>query len=145
MPRAGLPECLAAVARKVQANAEDVEVFVVAGIDADLAEVHRPRVEAVDALPRFAAVGGLVHAAVLEAVGPLAVLDVLALAAVVGAVRPRRRRSSRCRRSRPRRRIRALRPLAVGQFDSLRLAAALDLQADLVLGLGGVGNGEHSS
>ena len=80
-------ERLAAVRGAVQLDAEDVDVLVVAGIDADLAEVHRPRVEAVDARPGLAAVGRLVDAAVLEAVGALLVLDVLALAAVVGVRR----------------------------------------------------------
>ena len=75
-------ERLAAVVGAVQRDAEDVEVLVVGRIDADLAEVHRPGVEAVDARPGLAAVGGLVDAAVLVAVRPLLVLHVLALAAV---------------------------------------------------------------
>ena len=67
-------ERLAAVGRAVEADAEDVNVLVVAGIDADLAEVHRPRIDAVDARPRFAAVGRFVDAAVLETVRPLLIL-----------------------------------------------------------------------
>src|SRR5205814_4951376 len=73
-----------------QRDAQDVEVVVVAGIDADLAEVHGPRVDAVDARPRFAAVGRFVDAAGLEAVGPLLGLDVLLLAAQRRAVGPPR-------------------------------------------------------
>ncbi len=81
-------EGLAAVGRAIQRDAQHVEVLVVAGIDADLAEVHGARVDAVDARPRLAGVGGLVDAAVFVGVGALLVLDVLALAAVPEGIRP---------------------------------------------------------
>src|SRR5439155_6308791 len=61
--------------------------LVVGRIDADHAEVHGPRVDAVDALPGFAAVVGAVDAAVLPAVGALRVLDVFNLAAELPHVR----------------------------------------------------------
>src|SRR5262249_47700086 len=47
-------ERFAAVGGAVDRHAEGVDVLVVAGVHADLAEVHRPRVEAVDAHPGFA-------------------------------------------------------------------------------------------
>ena len=93
-------ECLAAVAGAIQTDAEDVDIFLVAGIDADLAEVHGPRIDAVDARPRFAAVGGFIQSAVLEAVRPLLILHVLALSAVPETIGPLRiRRSRRPRRA----------------------------------------------
>src|SRR5262249_37147128 len=54
----GRAEGLAAVTGAVQRDAQHVQVLLVGGIDADLAEVHGPRVDAVDARPRVAAVGG---------------------------------------------------------------------------------------
>src|SRR5262245_30887824 len=74
-------ERLAAVLRTIQGYAQDVDILVVAGVDANLAEVHRSRVQAIEARPRFAAVRGLVQSAVLEAVRLLAILDVGRLAA----------------------------------------------------------------
>src|SRR5438132_8902366 len=64
---------LAAVAGAGHRDAQHVKVVRVAGIDADLAEVHRPGVDAVDSRPRIAAVGRLVNAAVLEAFGTLSI------------------------------------------------------------------------
>src|SRR5438067_7472830 len=65
----------------VHRDAADVEIFVIARIDAQATEVHRARVEAVDALPGFAAIRGFVDAAVFEAIGALLVLHVFHLAA----------------------------------------------------------------
>src|SRR5205814_1169469 len=79
-------ELLAAVRGLVLLHAEDVDVLVVGWIDADLAEIHGARVEAVDASPRFAAVGGLVDAAVFVGVGALVVLLVGGLSAVEGVI-----------------------------------------------------------
>src|SRR5262249_28747775 len=67
-------------------HAEDVDVLVVGRIDADLAEVHGAWIEAVDAGPGFAAVGGLVDAAVLVGVGSLLVLLVRGLSAIEGVI-----------------------------------------------------------
>src|SRR5262249_47477913 len=47
---------LATVGGAVLRDAEDVDVVGVAGIDADLAEIHGPRVDTVDAGPGLAAV-----------------------------------------------------------------------------------------
>src|SRR6266446_1906841 len=74
-------EGLAAVLRAIHLHAEDVDDLLVQRIDADLGEVHRPRIEAIDAGPGFTAVGGFVDAAGLVSVGPLLVLDIFALAA----------------------------------------------------------------
>src|SRR5205814_364919 len=109
-------ERLAAVAGAVRRDASHVEVLLVAGVHADLAEVHGPRVDAVDARPALAAVGRFEDAAVLEAVRPLLVLDVLALAAVQEAERP----------------------VAAGTEDDrdlLRLLVALDRERDRVVRL----------
>src|SRR5262249_36182440 len=81
-------ERLAAVIRAILRHAEDVEVLVVAGIDADLAEVHGSRVDGVDAGPAFAGVGGHEQSAGLIAVGPLLFLGVFFLSAQAGAIRP---------------------------------------------------------
>src|SRR5207237_5719417 len=78
-------ERLSAVARFVKVHAADVNVSLILGIDLDIAEVHRPRIEAIDALPGFAAVGRFVDAAVFKAVGPLLVLYVLHLASQIPA------------------------------------------------------------
>src|SRR5205807_53442 len=77
-------EGLAAVARAVQRDTQDVDEAIIVGIDTDLAEVHRPRAHTVDAPPGIAAVVGAVDAAVLGAVGALAVLDILDLSAQSG-------------------------------------------------------------
>src|SRR5579871_744524 len=69
-------ERLAAVVGAVQRKAQNVEITIVIGIDADLTEVHGPGIEAVEAHPRFALVARLVDAAVLEAVGLLLVLNI---------------------------------------------------------------------
>src|SRR5262249_9697660 len=113
----------------VHRNAQDVEVLLVAGIDADLAEVHRPRVEAVDTRPRFAAVGGLVDAAVFVAVGALLVLGVGPLTAVHEAVRPQSRRPARAAASA------ALGRRLHGVDDFLRFLIAQHLQRYLVVRL----------
>src|SRR5262249_8896118 len=84
---AGL-ELLAAVGALVLADAQHVDVLVIRRIDADDAEVHRPRVDAVDTLPGLAAVVGAVDAAVLPAVGALRVLHVLDLPAELAHVGP---------------------------------------------------------
>ncbi len=57
-------ERLAAVRGAIEGDAEDVEMVLVARIDADLAEIHGPGIDAVDARPGLAAVGGAVDAAV---------------------------------------------------------------------------------
>src|SRR5438093_11159415 len=82
------PERLAAIGGAEQADAEHVKVFVVAGIDADLAEVHGARIQAVDARPGLAAIRRTVDTAELVTVGPLLVLGILALAAKLDAERP---------------------------------------------------------
>ena len=56
---------------------QHIEILVVVGIDADLAEVHRARVKTIDPRPRVTAVGRLEHAAVLKAIGLLAALNIL--------------------------------------------------------------------
>src|SRR5207244_643918 len=77
-----------AIVGAVQRHPQDVQELVVAGIDAHLAEVHRPRVERVDPRPRVAAVARFVDTASLKTIRALAVLDVLALAGQVGAPGP---------------------------------------------------------
>src|SRR5262249_10888600 len=79
---------LAAVLGGVEAHAENVEQLVVGGVDADLAEVHRPRVDAVDPGPGFAGVGAFVDAAGLVALGALNGLAVFDLSAEARAVGP---------------------------------------------------------
>src|SRR5947207_5982394 len=71
---------LASVLRAIHRDAQDIDIFVVARVDADAAEIHGPGIETIDAGPGFAAVGGFVDAAVLEAVVALAVLNVYRLA-----------------------------------------------------------------
>ena len=70
-------EGLAAVLRTIQPDAASVDVFLIAGIDTNLAEIHGPHIEAVDARPAVATVGRFVDAAVIEAFRSLLVLDVL--------------------------------------------------------------------
>src|SRR5438045_575164 len=91
-PAEGGREGLAAVVRLVLRHTQHVQVLPVARIDADLAEIHGPRIDAVDADPGVASVAGLEQAARLVAVGSLLGLDVLLLAAEPGAVRSPRRR-----------------------------------------------------
>ena len=62
--RSVIAERLAAIVRDVQVDAVDVDPLRVIGIDANLAEVHRPRIEAADLGPRLAFVLGAEHAAV---------------------------------------------------------------------------------
>src|SRR5262249_6527209 len=57
------------------------------GIDANLAEIHRTRVNAIDAGPGFAGIGRFVDATVLEPIGALLGLHIFALAAIEEAVR----------------------------------------------------------
>src|SRR5260370_18852716 len=85
-PAAIRDEGLAAVRGPERTEAANVDTFVVAGIDADLAEIHRPRVEAVDPRPGVAPVDLLVNAAVLVTVLALEVLHVFALAAQEGGI-----------------------------------------------------------
>src|SRR5205085_5740453 len=80
-------DLLAAIGGPGHRNAQDVEEVLVGGIDADLAKVHRTRVDAVDPGPRIAAVGGFVDPAVLEAIGALSILRVFNLAAECGSER----------------------------------------------------------
>ena len=84
-----LGEGLAAVLGPVQLHATYVQIIGIVRIDADATEVHRSRVQAVDAGPGFAAVGGLVNAPVLVRVRTLLVLHVRLLPAVHVVVRPR--------------------------------------------------------
>ena len=77
----------AAVAGLVEPGACDVDEALIARVHADLAVVHRARVERVDALPRGAAILGLEDAAVLVPVGTLFVLCVGALPAEPDAKR----------------------------------------------------------
>src|SRR5436190_10409751 len=81
----------AAVGGVRQADAADVEVLVVLRVDADLREVHRPRIQAIHALPGVAGVIRTEDAAGLERVLTLPILDVHLLAAEAAAVRLRRR------------------------------------------------------
>src|SRR5262249_12703134 len=97
--------------------------LVIGRIDADDAEVHGPRIDAVDARPRFAAVAGLVDAAALEAVGSLLLLDVLLLAAVETLERPARVARRRTV------------PLAQRQLHVLALRCAGTFQLQLVAGV----------
>src|SRR5262249_50098072 len=85
----GERKCLAAVLGAVHGHAAHPEIVFIAGIDADLREIHGARVDAVNALPGLAAVGRFVDAAGLVAVGPLLVLNIFALGAQVGGERPR--------------------------------------------------------
>ena len=71
----------AAVAGAMEPRAQHVDVALVTRVHADLAVVHRARVERVDPRPGRAAVGRLEDAAVLVALGALLVLGVGALAA----------------------------------------------------------------
>src|SRR5262249_38573209 len=61
-------------------------ILLIGGIDPYLTEVHGAWIEAVDARPGFAGVGRLVYPAVFLAIGPLFVLQVLALTAIPEAV-----------------------------------------------------------
>src|SRR5207249_4952249 len=118
-------EGLAAVAGAVEIHAQDIEVLVVARVDAHLAEVHRPRVETVHARPRLAAVGGLVEATVLVTVRPLLVLHVGLLATVHKA--PGALATSAAATSAARRRFQHQ-----VQLQGLRLALAPDGESDPV-------------
>src|SRR5205823_6597901 len=106
---------------------------------ADAAEIHGPGIETIDAGPGFAAVGGFVDAAVLEAVTALAVLDIFRLTAQDSPVRSigrgttlarLRRRSAGTSWTRRRRRRARER-----QLHFHYLAASLDLQLDFVIDL----------
>ena len=91
--RVGLgPEGLAAVARDVQRHAEDVDAPVVVGVDADLAEVERPRAQVVDLDPRLAAVVGAEDAAGVGVVVRLRRLAPFRLALQERSCRSARRR-----------------------------------------------------
>ena len=102
----------AAIVRLELGDAEHIDVVGVARIDADDAEVHRPRVERVDPLPRLAAVARAIDAAVLVALGPLLVLNVGRLAEVGVGVGPRARRPAGA--------------IVERDFDLLRLVGAED-------------------
>src|SRR6185437_3182689 len=116
-------KCLSAIAGSIEADAEDIDVILIAGIDANLAEVHRPGIDAVDARPRFAAVSRFVETAILEAVRSLLILHVLALAAIPKAIRSLRIR------------LPLRRPPHHGQAQFLALLAAQHLDRDLVAGI----------
>ena len=81
-------EGLTAVVGTIEPDSQDVDVALVGGIDADLAEVKRPRVEAVDPPPRFTAVGRFVDAAGLKSIFALPILHVFVLPAQAPAERP---------------------------------------------------------
>ena len=63
--RAVLDERLAAIVGDVNLHAEDVDAGVVVRIDADLAEVHRPRIGVRHLAPRLAGIIGSIDAAFL--------------------------------------------------------------------------------
>ena len=82
----------AAVLGAVERDAEDVHVVGIGGVDADLAEIHGPRIERVDTRPRLAAVFRFVDTAELVSFRTLLVLNVFPLAAqsgTEGAIGPR--------------------------------------------------------
>ena len=111
----------AAVLGAIERDPQYIEIALVARIDADLAEVHRARVEAVHASPRLACIGGTEHAARLERAATLFGVHVLDLSPET--------RAERCFAARVRR--------ARGELD-LRahlLLLADVLQDDLVPGL----------
>ena len=79
---------LAAVVGAVNSKSENVNILIIARIHADLAEVERARVQAVDPRPGLAAIGRFVDAAGLIRVRPLAVLGILDLTAERRSERP---------------------------------------------------------
>src|SRR5262249_6478755 len=113
-------ERLAAIAGAVQRDAKDVDVPGIIGVDADLAEVHRPRVQTVDAPPGVAAIVGAIDTGILGAVGALAILDVLDLSAQRGDEGPVRGS------------VGAGGAVAEGQVDDLDLLAAATRHLELV-------------
>src|SRR5262249_35564859 len=143
-----LLECLAAVAGVGHVDAEHGQVLVVARVNADLAEIHRPGIDAVNAIPGLAAVGRLVDAAVLMAVWPLSVLDVCRLPPVVGAIGPCRGPAagppeSASTSAAPTESPFAHRTFGVDQLDRLGLLAALEGNRDLVVRFGRGGDRQH--
>src|SRR5579871_6600502 len=78
---------LAAVLGAIQVDSQNIHIFVVGRIDADLTEIHGPRIDAIDPLPRLAAVSGLIDSTIFKAVGSLLVLDVFALSTVHETIR----------------------------------------------------------
>ena len=80
-------EGLAAISRAVLSDAQNVDVVLILGIDANDAEIHGSGIEAVDAGPGFAAVAGPEDAAVLEAIRPLLVLNIFLLPAQMTLMR----------------------------------------------------------
>src|SRR5262249_16472252 len=77
---------LAPVVGAIHRDAQDIHILFVARINANLAEIHRPRIEAVDARPGLAAISGFVNAAVLIAITALAILDIFRLTAQGSAI-----------------------------------------------------------
>src|SRR5439155_2173299 len=138
---AAAAERLAAVAGAGDTDAQDPNDLVVTGVHANLAEVHRADVDAVDARPRFASVVAAVDAAVQVALRPLLVLDVLLLTEVLGAERPVGPAAATA--------AAATAPaaptagLAVGQSDFAGLALAFDRQPDGLPRLGGLDDVEQ--
>ncbi len=78
---------LAAIGGVGESDAADIEQLVVRRIDAKKREVHRPRIEAVDALPGVAGVVAAINAAGLPAILALLLLGVFALPAQLRGVR----------------------------------------------------------
>ena len=115
-------ERFAAVGGFEEIDPADVDEFLVLGIDFDIAEVHGAGVEAVDALPGLAAVGGFVDAAVFVAVGALLILDVFDLSAKIAE----RGTSSGCRGA-----------VGEGEGDVARLLAGFNFEVELVAGFVG--------
>src|SRR5207244_7097292 len=133
VPLAGMDaECLAAVGRVVERDTEHIDLLFIGRIDTDDAEIHRPGVETVDAGPRFAGVGGLVHAAGVFAVGALRLLHIRALTGVheaigahaaAGGIGPAAAAG------------RFLRPSFERDFNFFRFLTALDQELDFVTDL----------
>ena len=74
-------ECLAGVRAAIEIDPENIDRVVVGWIDANVGEIKRPGVDAVDACPAFAAVRALEEAAGLKTDFTLFVLNVRKLAA----------------------------------------------------------------
>src|SRR5947208_3102919 len=87
---------LAAVVAPPEVDAKRVDDLFIGWIDADDGEVERSFIEAVDAGPGFAGVGGFVDAAGVGAVGALLILHVGGLTGEAAAVGP----AGRARRAR---------------------------------------------
>ena len=70
---------MSSVGRSIKASAQDINVIKIRRIDANLAVIHRSRIQAVDSLPCVPTVGRLEDPTKLKPVFPLLILKILIL------------------------------------------------------------------